>query len=177
MSCFRIVYQRYLEIPNGRNWVIDLVFKYAFVLIKVITSRNDINPYKQLNNLNELFNEYKLENYGFNPFVLTEIISIRDCYDSIFCFSLADCKQKMKSIRFGKDIYSYMANIIDENKVRELDSVSVARCFYFLVTETVFHEKVGQPPCFCFRCRLKQFAQRHFSRKERTKDVICSNCK
>ena len=59
MSCFRIVYQRYLETPNGRNWVIGLAFKYTFVLIKVITGRNDINPYKQLSNLNELFNEYK----------------------------------------------------------------------------------------------------------------------
>lgn len=67
-----------------------------------------------------------------------------------FCLSLADCKEKMKSIKFGKDIYSYMASIIDENKARELDSVSVARCYCFLLTETVFHEKFGQPPCFAF---------------------------
>ena len=43
-----------------------------------------------------------------------------------------------------------MASIIDENKARELDSVSVARCYCFLLTETVFHEKFGQPPCFAF---------------------------
>ena len=94
MSCFWIVYQRYLEIPNGRNWVTGLAFKYNFVLIKVITGRNDINPYKRLSNLYELFNEYKLENYGFNPFVLTEIISIRDCYDSIFLFQFSRMETK-----------------------------------------------------------------------------------
>ena len=43
----------------------DFVCKDAFVLI---------NPYKQLNILNELFSEYELENYSFNPFVLTQNI-------------------------------------------------------------------------------------------------------
>lgn len=53
----------------------------------------------------------------------------------------------MKSARFGKDIYSYMANVVDENKACELDSVNVTRCYCFLPTETLFHEKVGLLPC------------------------------
>ena len=61
----------------------DFVCKDAFVLI---------NPYKQLNILNELFSE--LENYSFNPFVLTQIVSIRDCYGSIFLLNLRGCKEK-----------------------------------------------------------------------------------
>ena len=85
-NCFRIPYQRYLKTLNGKNWAIGLVFIDAFVLIKVIAGPNDINPYKQLSVLNELFNEYELENYGFNPFVLNEIISIRVCNDSTFLF-------------------------------------------------------------------------------------------
>ena len=135
------------------------MFKDAFVLIEVIAGRNDINPYKQISILNEVFNEYEPENYGFNPFALTEIIFTRDCCSSTFFLSLADCKGKMKSIRFGKDIYSYMSNIIDENKARELGSVSVARFYCFLLTEAVFHENVGQPPCFCFRCHLKNLVR------------------
>ena len=61
----------------------------------------------------------------------------------------------MKSIRFGKNISPYMANIVDENKARKLNSVSVALCYCFLLRKNVFHEKVGQLFCHCFRCRLK----------------------
>ena len=35
MPCFRTVYQKYLEILNGKNWVVDLVHKDAFVLVKI----------------------------------------------------------------------------------------------------------------------------------------------
>ena len=64
--------------------MVDLVFKNAFVLIKVIADSNDINPWKQLVFCNGLFCDYELEDYSFNPFVLTEIIVIRDCNDPTF---------------------------------------------------------------------------------------------
>lgn len=35
---------------------------------------------------NILFDKYECEQYGFNPFILTEIISIKDTYSSIFIF-------------------------------------------------------------------------------------------
>ena len=48
-----------------------------------------------------------------------------------------------------------MANIVDKDKVHQLNSVSVVRCYCFLLRETVFHEKVGLPTCHCFRCPMK----------------------
>ena len=33
---------------------------------------------------NVLFGKYKCEQYGFNPFILTEIISIKDTYFNIY---------------------------------------------------------------------------------------------
>ena len=45
MSCFRILYQNYLAVLNGKNWVVDLVLKDAFVLIKVVAGRRkEIDP-------------------------------------------------------------------------------------------------------------------------------------
>ena len=86
MSCFRILYQNYLTVLNRKNWVVDLVLKDAFVLIKLVAGRKEIDPYKQLSILIDLLDKYDLENYGFNSFVRTEIISIRDCYDSTYLF-------------------------------------------------------------------------------------------
>ena len=86
MSCFRILYQNYLAVLNRKNWVVDLVLKDAFVLIKLVAGRKEIDPYKQLSILIDLLDKYDLENYGFNSFVRTEIISIRDCYDSTYLF-------------------------------------------------------------------------------------------
>ena len=84
MSCFRILYQNYLAVLNRKNWVVDLVLKDAFVLIKLVAGRKEIDPYKQLSVLIDLLDKYDIENYGFNSFARTEIISIRDCYDSTY---------------------------------------------------------------------------------------------
>ena len=51
----------------------------------------------------------------------------------------------MESLRYGKNIYAYMANFVDEKKARNYDSVSVARCYCFLLRETVFLKKLGEP--------------------------------
>ena len=56
----------------------------------------------------------------------------------------------MESLRYGKNIYAYMANFVDEKKARNHDSVSVARCYCFLLRETVFLKKLGEPFCCYF---------------------------
>ena len=61
----------------------DLEFKDAFVLIKVIAYRNEINPYKQLSILHNLYDDFEIETYGFIVFTLTQIVSIMDCHASI----------------------------------------------------------------------------------------------
>ena len=83
MFCFRGLYQKYLETNDGKNQIVDLEFKDAFVLIKVIAYRNEINPYKQLSILNNLCDDFEIETYGFNIFTLTQIVSVRDCHASI----------------------------------------------------------------------------------------------
>ena len=50
----------------------------------------------------------------------------------------------MESLRYGKIIYASMTNIANEKKARNLDSVSVARCYCSLLRETVFQERLGE---------------------------------
>ena len=59
-------------------------------------------------------------------------------------------------IRFARNIYEYMDNVVDERKARKLDSISLARCFCFMLTETASHKiffAVSQ--CLCFCCCIK----------------------
>lgn len=56
----------------------------------------------------------------------------------------------MESLRYGKNIYAYMANFVDEKKARNHDSVSVARCYCSILRETVFQEKLGEHFCHFF---------------------------
>ena len=53
-----------------------------------------------------------------------------------------------------------MNNIVDENKAQKLDSISVARCFCFMLTETKIHDKTFAPlHDFCFGCQIKDLLQ------------------
>lgn len=36
----------------------------------------------------------------------------------------------MKNICAGRQVLSYMNNLVDEEKTRRLDSISLARCYY-----------------------------------------------
>lgn len=70
----------------------------------------------------------------------------------------------MENIRFGRQIYRYMINIVDEKKAKRIDSISVGRCFCFLLQETIQHDRILSPQCFkCrIRCLLKEsFVERN----------------
>ena len=122
-----------------------------------------MNPYNELYRLNNLFEKYDCKMCEFNPFVLTEVRLIKDCYDSTFIFqsnrkyffSVQVKMPRMKNIRFGRQICMYMNNIMDEEKARRLDSIRVARCFSLLLPETIEHNQIFSPRCFCFKCRLR----------------------
>lgn len=63
--------------------------------------------------LNRLYDDC---NIAYNQWlVLTEIISVKNHYDSIFVFKSSRFK-KMEQIRFARNIYSYMGNVVDEKK-------------------------------------------------------------
>ena len=66
----------------------------------------------------------------------------------------------MENIKFAQNIYLYMNNIVDENKAQKLDSISVARCFCFMLTETNIHDKTFAPlHDFSFGCQIKDLLQ------------------
>lgn len=93
MSCFRILYQNYLAVLNGKNWVVDLVLKDAFVLIKVVAGRKEIDPYKQLSVLIDLLDKYDIENYGFNVLTLLfglKLFPLETVTIPLICLSLPD---------------------------------------------------------------------------------------
>ena len=55
-------------------------------MIKVIAGRKKIDLYKLLSILNKFYDDFEIENYCFNFFNLTEIVSVKECYYSICLF-------------------------------------------------------------------------------------------
>ena len=85
MAFFNLIYQKYLETVR-KNWIVNIAREDVFVAIKIIANRANIDPHKELAVLNRLFDECKISDYGFQCFILKEIISIKKYYDSIFIF-------------------------------------------------------------------------------------------
>ena len=80
-----MIYHRYLQTIK-KNWIFDIIREDGFDAIKIMANKNNIDPYKELNMLNRLYDECKFSDYRFEWFVLTEIISVKKYYDSIFGF-------------------------------------------------------------------------------------------
>ena len=85
MACFDTVYRKYLE-KTKKNWIFDIKKPKKLVKIKTYANLKDINPYHELYHLNSLFEKYDCEMCRFNLFILTEVQSIKDCYDSKLLF-------------------------------------------------------------------------------------------
>ena len=83
--------------------------------MKIIANENDIDPYKDLDILNRLYDDSKISNDGFEWFVLREIIYVKKYYRSIFIFKSSRFL-KMEQKRFVKNIYSYIDNVVDVKK-------------------------------------------------------------
>ena len=62
---------------DKKDWVLDIVQSDGFLIVKVIENYDYINPYKEFDILNKLFEKFKIENYGFQQCILTQIISIK----------------------------------------------------------------------------------------------------
>ena len=137
MACFSLIYQKYLEIMQ-KNWILDIAREDGFVLIKITGNRDDTYPYKELAELNRLFDECKISEYGFQCFILKEIISIKNITIQFLFLNLPGFK-KMEYIRFARNIYTSMNNVVNERKAQKLDSISLARCFCFMLCETEPH--------------------------------------
>ena len=48
------------------------------------------------------------------------------------------------------EIYNYMDNFVDFEKAKKLDSITIARCICFSVTEIEGHHSYFH--CHCFKC-------------------------
>lgn len=58
----------------------------SYAQMKVLANREDINPYKELSVLNQLYDDFKMCSYGFQYFVLTAIVPIDRYFDLICVF-------------------------------------------------------------------------------------------
>lgn len=79
----------------------------------------------------------------------------------------------MENIHFGKQILSYMNNTVDEQKARTVDPLRLARCYCFLLQETIELNKIFPPHCFCIRSRLRCLL-RGLNSKKLSKISICN---
>lgn len=77
MACFLELYREYCNKIPGKNWIIGLKRKDAFVSIKVICNCKGIHPYKECKFLNELYEEFNIADYGFDLFFVTEIKAVK----------------------------------------------------------------------------------------------------
>ena len=73
MACFWSLYEHYRENLQIKNCIIDLKRKDPKTIINLVCNEIDIDVKK----------EFIIVNYGFDIFVVTEIISMKKNYDSI----------------------------------------------------------------------------------------------
>ena len=125
MACFWSLYEDYRNILAVKNWIIDIKTKDEGATIKIVASESTINFIEQLEILNDLYIKHGSKNYGFNNFIVKEIISIKKIMIR-YTFLLAGYK-KMQSI-FLDHIFDYMNHIVCFNKTSKLDSIFIACC-------------------------------------------------
>ena len=77
MACFWSLYEDYRNILAGKNWIIDIKRKDVGATIKIVAKESTVNVNEQLKILNDLYMKHDIKNYGFNNFIVKEIISIR----------------------------------------------------------------------------------------------------
>ena len=114
MSCFWSLHEHYQNILVGKNWIIIIKKKNEGATIKIVVNESTTNVNEQLKILNDLCIKHGIKNYGFNNFIVKEILLIKKNYDSIYLFSSSHLK-KMKNIH-PEQIYDYMNNIVSFGK-------------------------------------------------------------
>ena len=87
MACFWPLYQKYLEIDTGKNWIINLKRNGCCSRIKIVSNKFDIDVNKQLKVLNDLYVDFGIRNYGYDNFFAKEIIAVKKSSGSIFIFT------------------------------------------------------------------------------------------
>lgn len=55
----------------------------------------------------------------------------------------------------GRQILPYMNNVVNEQKERNLNLINFVRCYCFLLEETIEHDGIFLPHCFCFQCSFR----------------------
>ena len=60
-----------------KSWIIDIKRKDEGATSKIVAKESTINVNEQLKILNDLYMKHDIKNYGFNNFIVKEIISIR----------------------------------------------------------------------------------------------------
>ena len=85
MSVFCDFFCRYQEKIVQKNGSLILRLKKS-ATIKIVCNQGKINLNEQLLLLDFLYQKYSLKKHGFNNFSVTEIMSTKPIYDSIYLF-------------------------------------------------------------------------------------------
>ena len=86
MACFWPLHEEYKRLLQGKNYILNLKRTDSRTVIKVICNGKDMYVEKELFTVNELYKKFDVVNYGFDEFFVTEIISVKQNYDSTYHF-------------------------------------------------------------------------------------------
>ena len=74
MACIWSLYEDYRIILDGNNRIINIKRKDKGGTIKIAANESTINVNEQLKILNDLYIKHDIKNYGFNNFIVKEIM-------------------------------------------------------------------------------------------------------
>ena len=115
----------------------------------------NINVEKELEYFNLLHLRYNLSRIGHLLFEVTEIISIKRDYFSVFIFSSRKQYEKKSKVSLqinSTNILGYFNNIVYPAKTKQLHSFSIARSICHLSVQIDGHNLTYD--CDCFSCRI-----------------------
>ena len=87
MACFWPLYEEYKRLLQGKNYILDLKRMDSRTVIEIICNEKDMYVEIELFTRNEFYKKFDVVNYGFDEFFVTEIISVKQNYDSTYHFA------------------------------------------------------------------------------------------
>ena len=133
-----------LPIPQSK-----IFLKKEFSIV-IYCWQDDINIKRELDFLNNMYIKHDLKRWNYLPFEVTEYISVTKVYPSTYIFTSRK-QYKMEIIPLSKTI-EYFDNMLDQNKVKNLHSICIARGIRFLAKNVCGHN--DHYWCQCFKLNL-----------------------
>ena len=101
---------------------------------------------KELFTLNELYKKLDVVNYGFDESFVTEIISVKEKYNSTYHFV---SNRLLKNVQIDPDkVLDYFNHQVSYEKAKQLESVSISQAICFLTIQIDSHNSQIFLPLF-----------------------------